>query len=210
MLSVSGEIPYWIVQNSWGTTWGDKGYVYIKIGGNVCGKYDLSPQRSSLYISFYIFFLPALYVAVPASPLWICNPPPSLSRHCRFGGSSFPLKRFCVFFVSVMGCLCEWLCVVSLDPLLNNLVFLPLFVTLNHAFIEKSAGHMANKPNKWLCALMNVWSEVSSGLARHSEIQGTRTNVLYKKKMWILLNTWRRYIFWAHYLTYTAITPIIA
>ncbi|KAM3613016.1 uncharacterized protein V6R79_018812 [Siganus canaliculatus] len=35
------DIPYWIVQNSWGTTWGDKGYVYIKIGGNVCGMYDL-------------------------------------------------------------------------------------------------------------------------------------------------------------------------
>uniref|UniRef100_A0A3Q4H5C2 Cathepsin O n=2 Tax=Neolamprologus brichardi TaxID=32507 RepID=A0A3Q4H5C2_NEOBR len=36
----TGDIPYWIVQNSWGTRWGNDGYVYIKIGGNVCGIAD--------------------------------------------------------------------------------------------------------------------------------------------------------------------------
>ncbi|KAL4230320.1 hypothetical protein ACF0H5_010703 [Mactra antiquata] len=34
---LTGEVPYYIVRNSWGTDFGHDGYIYIKIGENVCG-----------------------------------------------------------------------------------------------------------------------------------------------------------------------------
>ncbi|XP_058252375.1 cathepsin O [Hemibagrus wyckioides] len=36
----TGEVPFWIVRNSWGTAWGDEGYAYIKMGENICGVAD--------------------------------------------------------------------------------------------------------------------------------------------------------------------------
>lgn len=33
----TGDIPYYIVRNSWGTEFGDHGYLYLAIGSNVCG-----------------------------------------------------------------------------------------------------------------------------------------------------------------------------
>ncbi|XP_044156097.1 cathepsin O [Bufo gargarizans] len=36
----TGDTPYWIVKNSWGTSWGVDGYVHVKMGENVCGIAD--------------------------------------------------------------------------------------------------------------------------------------------------------------------------
>ncbi|KAJ6636040.1 Cathepsin O [Pseudolycoriella hygida] len=33
----TGDVPYYIVRNSWGERFGNKGYLYIQIGDNVCG-----------------------------------------------------------------------------------------------------------------------------------------------------------------------------
>lgn len=34
------HISYWIVRNSWGSSFGDNGYLYIKMGDNLCGVAD--------------------------------------------------------------------------------------------------------------------------------------------------------------------------
>ncbi|XP_075716430.1 cathepsin O [Rhinoderma darwinii] len=36
----TGDVPYWIVKNSWGTSWGIDGYVHVKMGQNLCGIAD--------------------------------------------------------------------------------------------------------------------------------------------------------------------------
>ncbi|XP_045654718.1 cathepsin O isoform X2 [Ursus americanus] len=35
-----GSTPYWIVRNSWGSSWGVDGYARVKMGGNICGIAD--------------------------------------------------------------------------------------------------------------------------------------------------------------------------
>ncbi|CAL1538747.1 unnamed protein product [Lymnaea stagnalis] len=39
--NLEGDVPYYIIRNSWGSDFGDNGYVYVKYGGNVCGLANL-------------------------------------------------------------------------------------------------------------------------------------------------------------------------
>merc|ERR1712048_330981 len=49
--------PYWIVRNSWASTWGEMGYIYLEYSENTCGladdatiptvKLNLSPEQES-------------------------------------------------------------------------------------------------------------------------------------------------------------------
>lgn len=38
--NTTGATPYWIVRNSWATTWGDEGYIYLEMAKNTCGLAD--------------------------------------------------------------------------------------------------------------------------------------------------------------------------
>lgn len=37
MVGYASSGDYWIVKNSWGTSWGNSGYLYLKKGSNLCG-----------------------------------------------------------------------------------------------------------------------------------------------------------------------------
>ena len=41
-------MDYWVVKNSWGTSWGDKGFFKIERGVNMCGIADCNAHPSDV------------------------------------------------------------------------------------------------------------------------------------------------------------------
>lgn len=64
----SDTIPYYIIKNSWGPTFGDRGYIYIAIGSNLCGEIKIRIVFKSLMfvikimIYYFSFFFLYLYI----------------------------------------------------------------------------------------------------------------------------------------------------
>ena len=69
---LSGDVPYWIVRNTWGSDWGENGYLRIIANDNMCGKWFVQVSKHNVLKQCTLMLLWYMYHS--EKQLRVCAP----------------------------------------------------------------------------------------------------------------------------------------
>ena len=61
---LTGDVPYWRIRNTWGTDWGEDGFVRVLYGNKMCGMYCILPHVRHCVLWCYSDLLAGLNIEV--------------------------------------------------------------------------------------------------------------------------------------------------